>query len=639
MRRLFLLTLVFLFFAFNGCEKAGEEDIDIPKDDTNWEIIHTHEEILPTIFAGHVFSGGQTIFIGGDAGFLIKSTNGGIDWTQMTVGGMADSGYSVRAIDFADDQHGVIGGDFSLYCTADGGATWILVGDTSYLNENKVVNIKYVGGTDFYALTGTSFLRSNDNGLNWEETRLVESDTAGYGLLSFAFEDAEHGMILTSEDYAFYTSDGGDTWEEEAIEEYTKYDIGVNGDGVYYITGDTARVSYRTAPGEWTLIGTEIPSEFESQYILNSIEFSGDLGIAVGNNGAVCISTDGGASWPTTDALSSYGEFTSAKFAPDGNYVIVVGIDDTHGLGCARLGSNNFDSWIGLNYGTIVNLHGLAFVNSLEGVFVGNQNSIYKTYNGGETLCQRVAESGQDITFAGIDFSSENDGIAVGTDGAILLTGDGGEHWSFIEEGALTIDVDHFSRIQIIDANIAYAIGLDDDGNGLVVKTEDGGVTWNSQTTGVVADLLDIHFTDSNTGWVVGDAGTIISTADGGTNWETQSSGSYCALTGVFFIDSSTGWICGNNAILRTTDGGANWESMEVQPNLFGHFRDIAFINSESGWIVGNFGYILHTIDGGETWYRQAVGYTEMNLYSIEVLDDTHIWISGEMGMVMKLIP
>jgi photosystem II stability/assembly factor-like uncharacterized protein len=37
--------------------------------------------------------------------------------------------------------------------------------------------------------------------------------------------------------------------------------------------------------------------------------------------------------------------------------------------------------------------------------------------------------------------------------------------------------------------------------------------------------LSSVYFTDSNTGWAVGDAGTILRTTDGGNRWISQSSG------------------------------------------------------------------------------------------------------------------
>jgi len=39
-------------------------------------------------------------------------------------------------------------------------------------------------------------------------------------------------------------------------------------------------------------------------------------------------------------------------------------------------------------------------------------------------------------------------------------------------------------------------------------------------------DLYSVHFINSNTGWMVGEVGTILRTTDGGSTWENQVSGS-----------------------------------------------------------------------------------------------------------------
>jgi len=53
--------------------------------------------------------------------------------------------------------------------------------------------------------------------------------------------------------------------------------------------------------------------------------------------------------------------------------------------------------------------------------------------------------------------------------------------------------------------------------------------------------LYSVYFTDSNTGWAVGDFGAILKTTDGGTSWTLQSSGTTNDLESVYFTDSNTG--------------------------------------------------------------------------------------------------
>jgi hypothetical protein len=44
-------------------------------------------------------------------------------------------------------------------------------------------------------------------------------------------------------------------------------------------------------------------------------------------------------------------------------------------------------------------------------------------------------------------------------------------------------------------------------------------LNWNYQTSGTIETLTSVHFTDNNTGWVVGDNGTILKTTNGGVTF------------------------------------------------------------------------------------------------------------------------
>jgi photosystem II stability/assembly factor-like uncharacterized protein len=108
----------------------------------------------------------------------------------------------------------------------------------------------------------------------------------------------------------------------------------------------------------------------------------------------------------------------------------------------------------------------------------------------------------------------------------------------------------------IVDDNTVIAVG----DIGLILRTEDGGVTWTQQVSGTTQYLSGVSFTDANTGTVVGGGGTILHTTDGGATWTQQVSGTTQYLAGVSFTDTNAGTVVGGEGtILHTTDGGATW--------------------------------------------------------------------------------
>lgn len=112
-----------------------------------------------------------------------------------------------------------------------------------------------------------------------------------------------------------------------------------------------------------------------------------------------------------------------------------------------------------------------------------------------------------------------------------------------------------------------------------------------------------IHFTDENSGWIVGYSGTIKHTSDGGDTWKTQYSGVQSNLWDIFFINNQIGWICGaDNTILKTVNAGYTWNHIS-SANISDKINvAITFVNENNGWISSNSGEISKSSDGGLTW-------------------------------------
>lgn len=129
------------------------------------------------------------------------------------------------------------------------------------------------------------------------------------------------------------------------------------------------------------------------------------------------------------------------------------------------------------------------------------------------------------------------------------------------------------------------------------------------------ATLHDITFTNSTSGWAVGDRGVIWHTDDAGTTWRQQQSPASSALNAVFFVDAHRGWAVGgecrpySNAtrgvVLRTDDGGLTWKQIpqSVLPTLNG----VRFFDRDHGIAFGQSAPyspsgVYSTRDGGTTW-------------------------------------
>src|SRR4051794_13841927 len=123
--------------------------------------------------------------------------------------------------------------------------------------------------------------------------------------------------------------------------------------------------------------------------------------------------------------------------------------------------------------------------------------------------------------------------------------------------------------------------------------------------------LQDFSFADTNNGFAVGARGTILKTTDGGNTWEILAGGTEDDLYGASFVDSTTGTVVGNfGAILRTTDAGSHWTIQRdgMSDVLFGIF----FTDANNGTAVGSDGLILSTTNGGTNWIPQTSGVSNV---------------------------
>jgi photosystem II stability/assembly factor-like uncharacterized protein len=133
--------------------------------------------------------------------------------------------------------------------------------------------------------------------------------------------------------------------------------------------------------------------------------------------------------------------------------------------------------------------------------------------------------------------------------------------------------------------------------------TDDGGATWIPQETQGAVTLFDVYFSDTSTGWTVGNAGAIFHTTDGGNHWidRTLPCTSTCTkltdLLRVRFTGLQTGWIVGERGVVyRTHDGGYTWteQGTIAKVSLFG----LSFPIGTEGWASGEKGTIIHLAVG-----------------------------------------
>ncbi|WP_367067113.1 YCF48-related protein [Oryzisolibacter sp. LB2S] len=319
-------------------------------------------------------------------------------------------------------------------------------------------------------------------------------------------------------------------------------------------------------------------------------------GWAVGGDGAILATRDGGATW-TAQASGVKAWLYSVQFAADGQRGWAVGDGGT--ILATHDGGN---SWAAQASGTVAPLFSMQFADDGQrGWAVGSGGTILATRDGGSSWAAQP--SGTKASLLSVHFPADGlRGWAVGRAGTILATRDGGNSWA---EQASGITAGLYSVQVAVDGQRGWAVGYD----GTILATRDGGNSWVAQTSGTGAWLNGVQFAiDGQRGWVVGYDGTILATRDGGNSWVAQTSGTRAFLSGVqFATDGQRGWVVGyDGTILATRDGGNSWVAQTSGTGA--SLSSVHFAaDGQRGWAVGRDGTILATLDGGQRWNTIAL--------------------------------
>ncbi len=119
--------------------------------------------------------------------------------------------------------------------------------------------------------------------------------------------------------------------------------------------------------------------------------------------------------------------------------------------------------------------------------------------------------------------------------------------------------------------------------------------------------LFTVRFHDENTGLISGLGGVMLRSNDGGVTWAYEQTGRKQAL---FAVDQSVSRLVavGEKGLVRySTDGGETWTAPQKGfPDIFTFMRDLEFAPNDlkTGYIVGQRGMVLRTSDGGDSWQQ-----------------------------------
>jgi len=183
--------------------------------------------------------------------------------------------------------------------------------------------------------------------------------------------------------------------------------------------------------------------------------------------------------------------------------------------------------------------------------------------------------------------------------GIMLKTTDGGDTWNPITQpGIAGIERFSFPTLQV-----GYAVGWSDQ----ILKTTNGGQTW--QTLNVVSNVFyysAIEFKDVNNGIIIAKMNSgpqkTLYTSNGGATW-TEGTGNQ-AFEDVTWAGGNTWYSTGYNNVCKSTNKGATWTTVYNQGALL---LGADFLTPEFGIAAGDYGQVITTHNGGQTWEQDII--------------------------------
>lgn len=512
-------------------------------------------------------------------------------------------GYSLSSLAFSDHNNGVAVGEHgTILITSNGGENWNLM---PRLTNNSLIDVVPLDSATYMAYSGNEAFRSVDNGKTWAlmgySPGLIHTGRVKF--LSDSFGLA-YGCYF--EGYTLFKSiDGGMSWQPKL------------------------QTGYNT---------------------ISDVAFSDSTHGFVMNYDSVYRTIDGAESFVTIDnllqqlkpfsvAYTSWVYYLSAGlYSPNGNIEY-----------CKLLKSyDNGNTWA-LVADSTVPLSRLYFIDSSRGFGVYSTESrsyVYYTNNGG-------------VTWDNLYHASDPEPIICINDSASIFLIHKAKIFKWKEDvmnwELKTSGIDqNFNSMQFVNDSVGYA----ESSNSTVLKTTDGGKTWVPKTVGSYKVFSGLtSFSDADNG-IVASFDTLHITHDGAETWNAfhEPLTSYLeTCQKIDYIDPSTVYLlvrCMNAGytktwykLLRSNDTLGTWSEFLLPE---GAYYDMMFVNSMTGFLTGGSktyfygdGFVLKTIDGGQTWVEMEVeGETHGIFNKIQMFDlNTGVVEYSNPGVQTKLLP
>jgi photosystem II stability/assembly factor-like uncharacterized protein len=183
---------------------------------------------------------------------------------------------------------------------------------------------------------------------------------------------------------------------------------------------------------------------------------------------------------------------------------------------------------------------------------------------------------------------------------------------------------------------------------GHILYSDDDGKQWHQVQVPVSSTLNAVHFADAQHGWAVGHEGVVLATQDGGLSWQQQLNGLQINQIGIEHTEQAMAQEPDENDHLPGTHPDLIVDDVDFLAGDALSFADegasrplfdVWFKNAKEGFITGAYGIILHTTDGGNSWQSlmtQVYNVDNFHYYQTVPASGDTLFLIGEAGLLHR---
>ncbi len=547
-------------------------------------------------------------YAAGEGGTVLRSDDGGATWTGLSSGSSSD----LTLLQEVDPNTVVVGGGCTVRESTDGGATFhrLPVNESEQGCATKVAAVSFLDANTGYVeqADGSIFL-TKDAGQTLEPKTSVPLAGATAGQIAFVSPTVGFALVNQGGGKIYRTTDGAGSWTQVAGSGQPLYGVTFVSPTVAYAVGAAGTLLHSGDGGAtWTPLALALPagaprptltqiscSDGEHCLIatapqpapgtnmlvrttdggatgtlvspadqnLLSVAFStAGSAVAVGAAGETVLSTDGGATFPTSITRRfgvQLGDVLRVGAGPEDAYV------PSHS-GVIAATTNGGASWGALRVPTSSTIEDAAFPTTTVGYAVNEGGTVYKTANGG--LSWSILNAGGGAP-AALLAPSAGTVVLVGPTGLRRSTNAGASFGPV--SGSVVLGSRHRKVLRRRLSVFPLFAGGETVGSAMLawgdeaIESRDGGAHWTLIPRPLKhGNIESLSFVSPTTGYAVS-LQRLFFTRNGGGSWKEINSMGSMALGGqgaISFSSAADGYAMfagGDKEVLRTSDGGRTW--------------------------------------------------------------------------------